>query len=415
MKPQHIVVIGAGIIGVSCAATLRREGHEVTLIDAVSPGKSTSFGNAGAFAISDIIPLSEPGTFRRIPGWMMDPLGPLAVQWRYLPKLTPWLVRFLWAGRPSSMKKLTTALATLLTRAEADTNKLAEYAGVDVIWRKHGSLTLYEDEKSLQIDRAKWQKRRDFGIACEEVSGDALRALEPNLSENYQYAVYVPGWSHVDDPYLFTKGIADKAIQDGVHYIAANVDDFLMSDGKVQGVSLSDGEQVQADQIVIAAGIWSDKLLKKLGYSIPLESERGYHATLPNAGIHLNKYILSSAEGFVILPMANGGIRIAGTVELADKDAPENWKRAHVLVEKAQRILPMFNTDGVTYWMGNRPSVPDTIPVISRANRHYNVYVATGHGHLGLTLGATTGQLIADLVAGRSGGYPQDAYRLDRF
>ncbi|MCB6184457.1 FAD-binding oxidoreductase [Leeia sp. TBRC 13508] len=416
MPARHVAIVGAGIVGLSCASYLRQEGYEVTLIDAKAPGMQTSYGNAGAFAISDIMPLSEPSTFRRIPGWMMDPLGPLALQWKYLPKLAPWLARFLWAGRPSSVNSLTEALSWLLTRATKDTEKLAAYGNVDVIWRRNGSLTLYESESSLAIDRAKWQKRREVGIACEEVSREQIQQLEPHVSERYPYAVHVPGWSYVDDPYLFSLGIIEQLKKDGVKFVQAEVKRFSVNtSGKVETIHFANGEGLAADEVVIASGIWSTPLLYGLGYRIPLESERGYHATLPNAGVDLKKFLLASADGFVILPMANGGIRVAGTVELASATAPESWKRAHILVEKAQRILPKFNKDGVTYWMGNRPSVPDTIPVIAKAPRHSNVYVATGHGHLGLTLAATTGQLITDLVTGRTDRYPQNTYRLDRF
>lgn len=412
---KQVVVVGAGIVGICCAAWLRQDGHDVVLVDAEAPGRSTSFGNAGAFAVSDIVPLSEPGVFRRIPGWMMDPLGPLALQWRYLPSLTPWLLRFVWAGRRSKMQSLTSAMAQLLNRVYADLEPLADWAGMNAIWRRHGSLTVYDGPGDLAKDAAKWQIKRDHGIRCDVVEGAQLKSLEPALDPRWQHAVHVPSWSHVDDPYVFTEGIARKAMAEGVTQVRQSVSAFLLEQGRVTGVKLAGGDTLKADHVVVAAGVWSGELAKQLGYKVPLESERGYHATLPNAGVALDKFILSASGGFVILPMAEGGIRVAGTVELASKDAPPNMRRAEVLIDKARQYLPQLNDAGASFWMGNRPALPDTVPVIGKAPRHDNVSFAFGHGHLGLTLGATTGRIIADLVAGRQAAYPQEACRIDRF
>ena len=414
-RGQHVAVIGAGVVGVACAASLVRDGHRVTLIDREEPARATSFGNAGAFAISDVVPLSEPGIFRRVPGWLMDPLGPLAIRWGYLPKLAPWMWRFLRAGSPRRMAHLTEAMSALLGRAYDDLIPLAEWAGITPQWRRHGSLTLYDSAADLARDEAKWRIKGQHGVRYEIVTGARLRELEPHVSERYQHAVHVPDWSHVDDPYLFTRDLANRALAAGVTLRQADVAGLDVAAGQVRGVRLADDTLIEADQVVVAAGVWSDKLAQQLGYRVPLESERGYHATLPNAGVDLTRFLLASSDGFVILPMGNGGIRVAGTVELAGREAPANWARAEVLVEKARRILPPFKTEGVSLWMGHRPALPDTLPVISRAPRHYNVQFAFGHGHLGLTLSATTGRLIADLVGDRANGFPLNAYRLDRF
>ncbi|WP_018150997.1 NAD(P)/FAD-dependent oxidoreductase [Leeia oryzae] len=414
-KKQDIIVVGAGVVGICCAASLRRDGHHVTLVDKGLPAKSTSFGNAGAFAVTEILPLSEPGILKKVPGWLLDPLGPLAIKWRYLPGLMPWLLRFLAAGRPAKVQQITQGMHALLARAETDLLTLVQTPALLSQWHKHGALTLYDSQKALDADNAKWQRKRQHGWACETLTPEALHACAPMLNGQITHAVHTPAWSFVDDPYLFSKGIAEQAFREGVSWIQSEVSGFLQKEGRVVGVRLASGSVMHADQVVVATGVWSGELAKSLGYNVPLESERGYHVTLPNAGVRLDKFLISAAGGFVILPMGNGAIRIAGTVELASKHAPETWARAKVLIGKARQLIGDFNTEGAEFWMGNRPALPDTLPVISAAPRHPNVTFAFGHGHLGLTLGATTGQLVANLMAGNPAGFDYAPYAINRF
>lgn len=173
--------------------------------------------------------------------------------------------------------------------------------------------------------------------------------------------------------------------------------------------------RLEADTVVIACGIWSDRFTAQHQYRIPLESERGYHVTLPNAGVALHHFIQCASESFVILPMGNGGLRLAGTVELAHRDAPPDWRRAHILIDKAKRIVGDFDASDMSMWMGNRPSVPDTVPVIGPAPDSAGLYFATGHGHLGLTLAATTGALLTDMIQRRPSSFDVSPYRLNRF
>jgi D-amino-acid dehydrogenase len=412
---KHVVVVGAGIVGIASALQLRLAGCEVTLLDRGEPARETSYGNAGAFAVSDVIPLAEPGVLRKVPGWMLDPLGPLALRWRYLPTLAPWLLRFVAASRPRKVAALTQALAALLNRVNDDYAPLIEHAGLTGLWRRHGALTLYRDEAEFAAAQAGWDCKRAHGVAWHTAVNGEVQELEPQLRDEWRCAVKVPAWSHVDDPYTFSRGLFDAFEQAGGRFVQAEAAAIAASAGRATGITLADGRHLSADAVVVACGIWSDRFTRQQRYRVPLESERGYHVTLPKAGVRLHHFIQCASESFVILPMGDGGLRLAGTVELAHRDAPPNWQRAHILINKAKRIVGDFSTEGMSVWMGNRPSLPDTVPIIGPAPDVAGLYFATGHGHLGLTLAATTGALLTDLICQRPSNFDLNPYRIDRF
>ncbi|MGL6071750.1 NAD(P)/FAD-dependent oxidoreductase, partial [Craterilacuibacter sp.] len=388
---------------------------EVTLLDRGQPAMETSYGNAGAFAVSDVIPLAEPGVLAKVPGWLLDSLGPLAVRWRHLPRLAPWLARFVAASRPARVAELTHAMAALLARVNTDYAPLIERAGVSHLWRRHGNLTLYRHKAEYQAALAAWQIKREHGVSWNPLERAALAAIEPLITEEWQFAVKVPEWSHVDDPYLFSRGLFDAFMREGGGFVQDEVITTRVRNGRIDGVKVRSGGRLDADRVVIACGIWSDRFARLHGCPIPLESERGYHVTLPHADVALHHFIQCASESFVILPMANKGLRLAGTVELAHRDAPPDWRRAHILIDKARRIVGDFSTRGMSVWMGNRPSVPDTVPVIGPAPGVAGLYFATGHGHLGLTLAATTGALLTEQICGKACSLDGAAYRPDRF
>lgn len=411
--PQHVAIIGAGVIGICSALALRRKGYNVTLIDAEGICESTSSGNAGAFAISEIAPLSTPGVLKQVPGWLLDPNGPLALRYRYLPSLAPWLWRFLKASHPRRFEEIVIGMSALLARVHDDLATMTTDSDAADMIRHHGSLTLYESQKARQDDQSKWDRRNAHGIAFSDCTPQQIAELEPALDADKWHAVYTPAWSYVDDPQTFTRALADQFLAEGGAFLTAKVNQIEYA-ATASTLHLDNGDTLQADKLVIASGVWSDTFATALGYQVPLESERGYHVNLPHAKQSLKRFILSAAGGFVILPM-DKGIRIAGTVELASRDAPMNEKRAWSLIEKARSILPDLDTTDANIWMGHRPALPDTLPVISQAPRHPNIVFAFGHGHLGLTLGPTTGYLVSELIAGETSDIDLTPYRLDRF
>ncbi|MEO9383661.1 NAD(P)/FAD-dependent oxidoreductase [Chromobacterium phragmitis] len=409
-----VIVVGAGVVGIAAALQLRLAGFEVTLLDRGEPAMETSYGNAGAFAVSDVIPLAEPGVLRKVPGWMLDPLGPLALRWRYLPTLAPWLLRFLAASRPRRVAELTQALAALLGRVNDDYAALIAQAGLGHLWRRHGNLTLYRSREEFDAAAPAWEAKRRHGVRWQALDREALVGEEGVVGEEWRYAVKVPAWSHVDDPYVFSRGLFDVFLREGGRFVRDEALATVTEAGRVAGVETAGNGRLRADAVVIACGVWSDRFVKQHKYRVPLESERGYHVNLPKAGVALRHFIQCASESFVILPMANGGLRLAGTVELAHRDAPPDWRRAHILLDKARRIVGDFSTEDMTVWMGNRPSLPDTLPIIGPAPQP-GLWFATGHGHLGLTLAATTGALLRDMLQGRPPALDMQPYRLSRF
>ncbi|WP_024303235.1 FAD-binding oxidoreductase [Pseudogulbenkiania sp. MAI-1] len=396
-----VIVVGAGVVGIATALQLRLAGMDVLLLDRDPPAAGTSSGNAGALAISEVIPLAEPGVLRQVPRWLLDPLGPLAVRWRYLPGLLPWLSRFVLASRPARVETLSRQLGKLLARVIQDYAPLIARSGLGDSWRRHGALALYPDAGTLQANLACWQRRGELGVRWRRCDTAELGRIEPALRAPWQQqGVLIPDWSHVDDPYLFSLGLFQQFLREGGRFVQQPVDAVRQQSGQVTGVVLANGERLRAGQVVIASGVWSDRFAKQTGQPLPLESERGYHLNLPKAGLVLQHFLLNATESFVILPMANGGLRIAGTVELAHRDAPPDYRRAHLLLDKARSMLGDLGTDGMTAWMGNRPSVPDTVPVIGPSSKVKNLFFACGHGHLGLTLAATTGALLRDHLTG---------------
>ncbi|WP_159876393.1 NAD(P)/FAD-dependent oxidoreductase [Aquitalea denitrificans] len=412
---DEVIVVGAGVVGIAIALQLRLEGFAVTLLDRGEPAMETSYGNAGAFAISDVIPLAEPGVLRKVPGWMLDPLGPLALRWRYLPSLLPWLLRFLAASRPSRVATLTRDLSALLRRVNQDYAALIAQAGLGAMWRRHGNLTLYRNQQEFDAALPAWEEKRRHGVQWQALSRSQLLAQEPLLAEEWQCAVRVPDWSHVDDPYTFSCGLFDAFVREGGRFVQDEVLATLEQGGRVSGVETASHGRLQAAATVIACGVWSDRFTRQHHYRVPLESERGYHVNLPKAGVKLHHFIQCASESFVILPMADGGLRLAGTVELAHRDAPADWRRAHILLDKARRIVGDFSTADMTVWMGNRPSLPDTVPIIGPAPQQPGLWFATGHGHLGLTLAATTAVLLTSMLQGRTPALDMQPYRMCRF
>jgi glycine/D-amino acid oxidase-like deaminating enzyme len=409
-----VAVIGAGIVGVCTARYLQRDGCRVTVIDPLPPGKGASFGNAGGIGVTEVVPLSIPGTIWRVPRWLLDPLGPLTIRWTYLPQLAPWLWRFWRAGTRRQVEAASRALASLLATAYNDYDILLGEAGVRDIVRRNGCISLYESEEALRRDALEWDIKRAYGVRVKRLGPEEIRQMEPDLAPVFAAGMFMPDWGHVADPYRVVTAIAETFVRNGGTIKAGRAVDFEIGPEGPRALLTDGGERIAFDQLVVAAGAWSRKLAGRLGSRVPLESERGYHATLPRPGVELRRMLHSAAGGFVLTPMAMG-LRLAGTVELGGLKAPPNYARARVLVKRAKRFLPGLDAEGASTWMGHRAALPDSLPVIGRSPHFANLFLAFGHGHLGLTEGATTGRLIAALAAERPPGIDLAPFRADRF
>ncbi|AEH85744.1 NAD(P)/FAD-dependent oxidoreductase [Mesorhizobium opportunistum] len=395
-----IAIIGGGIIGICAAALLAEAGRDVTVFDRTGICEETSSGNAAAFAFSDVLPLAHKGMIRQLPKWLADPLGPLSIPPAYLPRLLPWLIRFWRAGAPEKYEASLTTQAGMMKLAEAEWMGLLDRSGTRSMLREDGSLELYESEGEFQAGLSGWAARERFGIGFRHVEGKDLATLQPGLSPRFVKGTFVPGWKTVADPKLLGKAVWAYAQSKGARFQMARID-RVAADQDGATLTLADGSTRRARQLVIAAGAWSHLLARQLGDRIPLETERGYNTTLPPGAFDVKRMLIFSGHGFVITPLETG-LRVGGAVELGGIERPPNYARSRTLLRKAQKFLPGLDPSGGREWMGFRPSLPDSVPVIGKAQGSRPVVYAFGHGHLGLTQAAATGRLIRGLVLGQT-------------
>lgn len=407
-----IVVIGAGIVGICAATFLAEAGKRVLVVDRTGVCEETSSGNASAFAFSDVLPLAHKGMMKNLPKWLADPLGPLAIRPSYLPQLLPWLYRFWRAGRTGYEAALS-AQAGLMRLAEAEWLALLDRSGTRPMLREDGSLELYESEAEFRAALPGWAARERHGIGFRHVERDELASLQPGLSMQFVKGTFVPGWKTADDPMLLGKAVWAHAEAKGARFVHAMVTDVAGSPERIV-LSLTDGRRIAAPKLLIAAGAWSHLWTRRFGDRVPLETERGYNTTLPADAFDVKRQLIFSGHGFVITPLSTG-LRVGGAVELGGLSLPPNYARSKAMLEKAKRFLPGIKTEGGREWMGYRPSMPDSLPVIGRARHSPNVFYAFGHGHLGLTQAAATGRLIRDLVAGGATAIDLSPFSPQRF
>lgn len=408
-----VTVVGAGIIGISCALQLQKKGLKVTVVDKLAPGEATSFGNAGVLAECGCVPVNLPGFAWKVPGLMLDPHGPLSIPFNYMHKAAPWGLSFIWNSRTSKFNQVADALSSLLHDA---TQKHLEQACENHAeqWVKASPYYyLYRDEANFKADNIAWGAREARGISYDIVQDEQLHNLEPAVSEQFNYALSLHNHGYVCSPEKLVKALAESFVNKGGEILRAEIRDIRYSEG-VPAALVTHKETLPVKKLVVAAGVWSRTLAAKLDRDIPLQSERGYHIEIRNPGITLNNPIMFAAGKLVATPMENG-IRFAGLVEFGDLDAEPNEDFCHRLFHHARQLFPGIDTSDYTEWMGHRPSLPDSLPVIGRSPNHANVYYAFGHQHMGLTLGPRTGELIAALVSGDPVSVDLKPFSISRF
>jgi D-amino-acid dehydrogenase len=416
-QPLPVIVIGAGIVGVCVASYLQRDGHSVVLIDPDDPGMGASFGNGACLFPSSIVPVSMPGTAKSVPRFLLDPEGPLSIRMRYLPRLAPWLLRFARAGTPERAEAAARALRALLRDVHEGYAPLVNEAGAEDLVQRQGYLIVYETDAAFAADAGGNALRERNGISVEEVSPECIGEMEPKLARIYARGRLIREAGHTTNPYRLVQKLCDAFVKRGGRIVREAVTGFEDSGNAVTAVR-TQASRHAASHVVLAAGAWSKPLAAQLGDSVPLETERGYHAMIARPESAPSIPVMSGEGKFIAISLETG-IRFAGQVELASLDAPANWNRARILLRLGLRMFPGLGVKDLeerqTLWMGHRPSTPDSLPVIGRSSRFANAVHAFGHGHVGMCAAPATGRIVSALVGGRAPHIDIAAFSPDRF
>jgi D-amino-acid dehydrogenase len=391
---RDVIVVGAGVVGLSCAIAARMRGLSITVIDREGPAAGASAGNAGAFAFTDIFPLASPGILKKAPKWLLDPLGPLTIPPAYALGIAPWLWRFWRACAPGRVAASVAAQTAMMDLAKAELEPFLSATGTLPMLRKDGNLEVYEGEAQFRAAQPAWEARARHGIAFRHMSAAEMAAVQPGLAPRFTHGTFTPGWYSIADPRLYTLALAEHFRAIGGEIVIADVAALLPDDAGVTVAGL------RAGQVVLAAGAFSHRIARSIGEKIPLETERGYNTTLPPGAFDLRCQVTFGGHGFVVTRLSTG-IRVGGAVELGGLDLPPNFRRSEAMLKKAAAFLPGLRTEGGTQWMGFRPSLPDSLPALGPARASRRIIHAFGNGHLGLTQSPGMARVVADLLTGQ--------------
>jgi D-amino-acid dehydrogenase len=410
---RSAVVVGAGIVGVCTGLELRRRGWAVTLIDRLDPGAGCSFGNAGILAAHAVVPIALPGLHSQLPRLLLDRMSPLVIRWRSLPGTWRWLLQFRRAATLAKVAQTADAMKALYGSSVELHQALAREAGVPELVHAAAGLYVHRDPKAIDVvNGLAWKLRRERGALIEVLEGAALREAEPELSSAYTRGVRMGTMGYTTNPLRLTQAYAALFTRMGGATLRAEAQTLRPQGAGVRVETAS--QTFDVDAVVVAAGAWSAQLVKPLGLNLALIAERGYHMTDAGPGIR-PRHVVSEMEGhFAVTPMEMG-LRIAGTEEIGLPDDPPSWPRAALLERQLRRMFPNANLGQGTRWMGPRPGMPDSLPAIGRVPGHPNIFIATGHGHLGLTGAPRTGQVMAALMSGEAPGLSLAPYVPQRF
>ena len=396
MSQAAVTVVGAGIVGVSSALWLQRAGFKVTLIDSGPVGEGASFGNAGNISPGAVVPYLIPGILREAPGWLLNPEGPLAVRPGYFLKVLPWLMTAVKSAQEEAALRTSRAMHALHGGTLEAYNALTRGTDAEGLIELSGQLYVSERPNSAQGSELAQRMRAEAGVKTVVLDWMEIRELEPALAPIFKSGLLLPDNGRCKNPHHMVKALAGAAERNGATILRGKVTGFETQGSQVRGI-LVDNELKPVERIVIAAGAASGALSAKLGTKLPLEAERGYHITIADSGVAPRMPVTNTDAKFACSPM-NVGLRLAGTAEFAGIDAPPNWQRAELLKEQARRMFPGVKLDSVTRWSGNRPSLPDGLPVLGTAPNYENAYFAFGNSHFGMTAGPVMGKVIAEIV-----------------
>ncbi len=406
------VVIGGGIVGACCAYALMRRGFAVTLLEKDQPGHAASFGNSASIGLASIPPLGMPGMLKDVPRMLLDPNHALVVRWRHLPTSLPWLLRFTRSMAPERAEAIGRARAALLSHAGTAYDSLLAEIGRPELIHSGGLIFAYESQAALDGARGGVEFRRRHGIEAREMTGDALRELEPAISNRAVGGIYYPIVQTAANPLAVTEAVLDAFRAGGGQVLRETVRGLETGPEGVTRV-VTDAGAHPSDLVVLAAGAWSRDLAALLGESVSLIAERGYHIMMSDPAVSPAIPVVSGDRNVSIVTLSTG-LRMTTLAEFAAIDAPPDHARAMRVFQGAAGLIRGLTLNVASRWMGSRPSTPDSLPVIGRSPRHRNVIYAFGHGHLGLTFGAVTGAIVGNLARDETPNLDITPYRPDR-
>ncbi|QJP95269.1 NAD(P)/FAD-dependent oxidoreductase [Pseudomonas fluorescens] len=417
-NPYDIAVVGAGIIGVASALRLARQGLRVVVIDPQEPGHGASFGNAGHLATEQVFPIADSSIIKRLPAMLMDPMGPLRLDWKYLPRALPWFARLLLNLRSAPFQRTVAGLRALNESSLDAWQRLLKDIQRPELLKMEGSLLVFERPDSRTALEALQQRLQQQQVPVDWWQAGAVRETAPQLSERIQGGLFFPNTGHFIDPHRVVRELVEAAKASGVQFVKQQVQGGQLNE---HSVSLMTGTgTLSARQVLIACGAHSAKLTAALtGKNVPLDTERGYHLMLPHEHNRLPFPVTSLERKFIMTPMSEG-LRLAGTVEFAGLEAPPTMARAWQLHRLSKGLFSEeLSVEAATPWMGFRPSLPDSLPVIDRVCDG-RVLLAFGHQHLGLTQAAVTAEMVGGMVLPSTQDTARilpvrEPYRLDRF
>jgi D-amino-acid dehydrogenase len=417
LKPRldcDVAIIGGGIIGYSIALSLQKSGKTVFIIDRNDKNSNASRKNAGAFAFADLIPLATPEVLLSAPKWLLDPTGPLYVHPGYIFSVFPWMMRFWQASWHHRFTQSLIAQASLMALSRDALERQVNELNAEFLLHRRGQLRLYQHTEHFHKSAKFWSACREYNVPFELLdSPEKIAEVQSGLDDRFVHAGYTPNWINVSDPNSWMQHIEKSFVARGGIQIKSNVDGISPKQTNV--VIKMDGRELNALFCVVAAGAWSKKLASGIGDRIPLDTERGYNITLQVANFELDTHLTFAEHGFVISNV-NSGIRVGGAVEFAGLNKAPNFHRADALLKKAENFLPILRTAIIeNKWMGFRPSLPDSLPVIDHSSISRRVLYAFGHGHLGLTQAAGTAEIVTDLIIGQSPKINVSAFSAKRF
>ncbi len=394
-----VAIVGAGIVGAATAFELIRAGHDVTVFDPCPPGKGgPSFGNASQIAYGDIHPLSTPGIHWTALRMLRDADGPLKIPMRDLPGQIGWFWRFWRTSHQPAFGRAADALTELARTCVADTTAMFEAAGIGNKLMFDGVACVYDTARSFEASKSDWASKAAVGHESVPWGAAELHDQLPSLSPKFEYAVWQKSWGSVSDTLEVVEGVAEAARRKGVEFRQDAVSGIRDTG---HGIELeTDAGPFQADYCVVAAGVTSTRFAKLLGDRLPLAAERGYNLTFPNAGVDELKLPIVFADRGVVATQVTGGLRVGGWAEYINPDRPGNPSHFASLYRISKELFPDINTENALEWWGNRPSLPDSVPVISASAHSERVFYNCGHGHYGLTHSARSARLLSSLVAG---------------